>query len=417
MYQIVLYVIGILIIIIILIAAYIKMKFRFWTLQPVFHIYDFHYYLFPPGIINPELPEKNKYCNFKEIETVKYDSLSEFQINKFVRFICSNYLQNEENCYSPTKNNIMPYFEGHNASSFFSFYYENELLMNLKKGTTIQDKRVIGIMTTRPLNVIINKGMINKGIINKGSSQIKLNVYYVDHLCVDRMYRKKGIAPQVIQTHHYHQRHDNKKIKVSLFKREDNLTGIVPLCVYNTYGYDMASWQKPIDLMPNIASLTECGKTNIHHLFDFMRENVSGKFDICIQPEISNILELIKTKNIFIYMMICDGEVKSAYFYRKSCTVIRNGCEAISCFATIESFSKKETKGLGLFIQGFKNALWKIANENNFKFLIIEDISDNNIIIDNLQLKTKPTMISPTAYFFYNYAYHTLNSNKVFIMN
>jgi len=407
MYQIVLYVIGILIIIIILIAAYIKMKFRFWTLQPVFHIYDFHYYLFPPGIINPELPEKNKYCNFKEIETLKYDSLSEFQINQFVRFICSNYLKNEDNCYLPKKNNIMPYFEGHNASSFFSFYYEDELLMNLKKGTTVQDKRVIGIMTTRPLNVIINKGR----------TQIKMNVYYVDHLCVDRMYRKKGIAPQVIQTHHYHQRHDNKKIKVSLFKREDNLTGIVPLCVYNTYGYDMASWQKPIDLMPNIASLTECGKTNIHHLFDFMRENVSGKFDICIQPELSNWLELIRTKNIYIYMIICDDEVKSAYFFRKSCTFIRKGCEAISCFATIESFSKKETKGLGLFIQGFKNVLWKIANENNFKFLIIEDISDNNIIIDNLQLKTKPAMISPTAYFFYNYAYHTISSNKVFIMN
>ena len=406
MYQIILYLLGTLIAIIILIATYIKMKFRFWTLQPVFHIYDFHYYLFPPGIINPELPEKNKYCNFKEIETVKYDSLSELKINQFVRFICSNYLQNEENCYSPKKNNIMPYFEGHNDVSFFSFYYEDELLMNLKKGTTIQDKRVIGIMTTRPLNVIINKG----------SSQIKLDVYYVDHLCVDRMYRKKGIAPQVIQTHHYHQRHNNNKIKVSLFKREDNLTGIVPLCVYNTYGFEMYGWTKPIDLMPNIASLTECGNTNIHHLFDFMIENISGKFDIFIQPEISNILELIKTKNVFIYMMICDGEVKSAYFYRKSCTFIRNGCEAISCFATINGFSKKE-KTKGLFVQGFKISLWKVANENNFKFLIIEDISDNNIIIDNLQLKTKPTMISPTAYFFYNYAYHTISSNKVLIMN
>jgi hypothetical protein len=165
--------------------------------------------------------------------------------------------------------------------------------------------------------------------------------------------------------------------------------------------------------MPNIASLTECGKTNIHHLFDFMRENISGKFDIFIQPEISNILELIKTKNIFIYMMICDGEVKSAYFYRKSCTFIRKGCEAICCIASINSFSNKNTD---LFIQGFKNTLWKVANEKNFKFLIIEDVSDNYLIIENLTIRTKPSIISPTAYFFYNYIYHTLKSNKTFII-
>jgi GNAT superfamily N-acetyltransferase len=298
----------------------------------------------------------------------------------------------------------MPYFEGHNAISLFSFYYEDELLMNLKKGTTVQDKRVIGVMTTRPLNVIINKGR----------SQIKLDVYYVDHLCVDKMYRKKGIAPQIIQTHHFNQRHNNKKIKISLFKREDNLTGIVPLCVYNTYGFDMTLWKKPIEFMPNIASLIECGKTNIHHLFDFMRENTSRKFEIFIQPEISNILELIKTKNIFIYMMICDGEVKSAYFYRKSCTFIRDGCQAISCFASIDCFSKKNAH---LFVQGFKISLWKIANKNNFKFLTIEDISDNNKLIDNLKLKSKPMIVSPTAYFFYNYAYHTLSSNNLFIFN
>lgn len=397
------YTLLILILIILLIAAYIKMKFRFWTLQPVFHIYDFHYYFCSPGIINPELPEKNKYCNFKEIESINYNLLSELQINKFVRFINSNYLKNEDNCFTPTKSNILPYFEGHNSTSMFSFYYEDELLMDLKKGTTVQEKRLIGAMTTRPVNILIKSGR----------SKIKLSVNYVDYLCVDRMYRKKGIAPQIIQTHHYNQRRNNKKIMVSLFKREDNLTGIVPLCVYNTYGYDMTFWNKPYELTPNVASLIECGNTNIQHLLDFMRENVEGKFDIFIQPEISNILELIKTKNMYIYMMSCQGEVKSVYFYKKSCTFIRKGCEAICCIASINNFSNKKTD---LFIQGFKNTLWKVANENNFKFLIIEDISDNNLIIDNLQLKSKPNIISPTAYFFYNYIYHTLKSNKMLML-
>jgi hypothetical protein len=114
--------------------------------------------LFPPGIIDHELPEKNKYCNFHAIETIKYESVSELTMSKFVRFICANYLQNAENRYEPKKNNIMPYFEGHYASSFFSFYYEDEVLLNLKKGTTISDRSMIGAMTSRPVNVVIKNG-------------------------------------------------------------------------------------------------------------------------------------------------------------------------------------------------------------------------------------------------------------------
>ena len=154
MYQYVLYILLIIIIIIICIAAYIKVRFRFWSIQPVFHIYDFRYYLFPPGIIDQELPEKNKYCNFSNIETVKYENVSEFRMAQFVKFIRSNYLQNKENRYMPKKNNVMPYFEGHNSSSFFSFYYEDEHLSDLKKGTTDLSKRLVGAMTTRPLTAV-----------------------------------------------------------------------------------------------------------------------------------------------------------------------------------------------------------------------------------------------------------------------
>jgi len=238
-------------------------------------------------------------------------------------------------------------------------------------------------------------------------------VYYVDHLCVDKMRRKKGVAPQIIQTHHYNQRHHNREIVVSLFKREDELTGIIPLCVYNSYGFEMHGWSKPIDLMPSMA-LVECGKSNIHHLFDFMRENCASKFDICIQPEISNLLELIKTENIYVYMIIEAGDVKSAYFYRKSCTFIRKGVEAICCFASINCFDKRETD---VFIHGYKIALWKICEKHGFRFTVIEELSDNYLIVNALKMRTKPVITSPTAYFFYNFAYHTFQPKKTLILH
>ena len=60
-------------------------------------------------------------------------------------------------------------------------------------------------MTGRPLHVVINNGM----------NDAKFDVYYIDYLCVDKSYRKKGIAPEVIQTHYYNQSHINKNITVN----------------------------------------------------------------------------------------------------------------------------------------------------------------------------------------------------------
>ena len=82
--------IFIIIIIICLFLLYIKIKYRFWALQPVFHIYDLNYYLFPPGIIILDLPVKNKYTNFKNITTSVYSQLSDINVNKFT--YCIKYL-------------------------------------------------------------------------------------------------------------------------------------------------------------------------------------------------------------------------------------------------------------------------------------------------------------------------------------
>ena len=386
------------ILIIFLIYIYIRVKYGFWVLQPVFHVYDLSYMLNPPGIIQHSLPEKNKYTNFKDIDTIVFSELTSIQQTRFTNLIKVNYLQNKDNIFSPKSENIIPYFIGYNDKSFISFFYKDEHMIDLKKGTMITDRHIIGALTSRPLNVLIT---------NKHNS--KFRVYYVDYLCVDKLYRKKGIAPQLIQTHHYNQRYLNKNIVVSLFKREDELTGIVPLCVYSTYGFSVDKWTKPPDLSGEY-KLLEINGTNFRFLYDFIRANYS-KFDIIINADIANILELIKTKNIFVYAILCDEEIICCYFYRKSCVQIEEGLEVLSCFASICDCDED------IFIQGFKISFWKTSAENFFGFCAIENLSNNNIIVNNIILKTKPLIVSPTAYFFSNFAYPTFKSEKVLIIN
>lgn len=384
---------------IIFIYAYIRLKFGFWAVQPVFHVYDIGYMLKAPGIIDDSLPEKNKYTNFKNIETIVFSELTSLQTQRFVSLIRQHYLQNKDNVFSPQSENIVPYLSGHNAKTFVSLYTEDYHMVDLKRGTTVTDGRVVGAMTSRPVYVSINNG----------DAGAKFCAYYVDYLCVDNAYRKKGVAPQLIQTHHYNQRRINKNIVVSLFKREDELTGIVPLCAYSTYGFRVDAWTKPADLL-SLYKLVEVNAQNFHLLFNFMVTH-SKKFDIIINSEATNIIELIKTKNIFIYIIIADDNIVAAYFFRKSCVQIEKGMEVLSCFASISNVDDS------VFIQGFKISFWKIAAENYFGFAAIEDISDNHIIIENIMLKTRPLIVSPTAYFFYNFGYPTFKANKVLIIN
>jgi hypothetical protein len=404
MYKLIPYLFIAILFIIFICYIYLRIKYGFWFLQPVFHVYDFWYMFAPPGIIQHELPRENKYTNFKNIETIVYKELSDIKLQRFVHFINSNYLQNKDNVFCPKQENVAPYFYGHNDMSFLSFYTEKELVTDLKKGAVVEEKRIVGTMTSRPIHVFINKG----------EKDSYFDAYYVDYLCVDKNNRKRGIAPQIIQTHNYNQRYINKKISVCLFKREDELTGIVPLCVYSTYGFSMKKWHKPSELHA-MYKLLEINELNYHFLIDFIKAS-SYNFDIIINTEHSNIIELIKTKNIFVYVLLeQNNAIKCAYFYRKPCVFYEKGLEILSCFASINGFESISDNNI--FVQGFKISFWKTAEKNYFGFAAIENISHNNIIIEDICIKTTPSIVTPSAYFFYNFAYHTFKPNKVLILN
>ena len=90
-------------------------------------------------------------------------------------------------------------------------------------------KKIIGTMSTRPLDCYIG---------NK-----KLQLQYVDFLCVHKKYRKKGLAPKIIYSHYVNSRY-NESEYVYLFKREGDTTSIVPLTIYNNYLFNISNWDK-----------------------------------------------------------------------------------------------------------------------------------------------------------------------------
>ena len=396
------YIFLIIIVITIIILLYFRIKFRFWSKQPVFHIYDLWYYLFPCGIIEVELPSReDKYNNFKNIDTIKLDELSNINKEKFVSFIQTHFLRSRELNYRPKKENIFPYLTGLDGGSvFLSLYRKKHMLMDTTLQKVKEDEKIIGTVLSYPVQIIFNNG----------NPDANMNVYYVDYLCVDKEHRKEGIAPELIQTHHYNQRTLNKNIQVSLFKREGNLTAIIPLCLYELCGFYIKKSKEFI--LPQDIKIIRINYKDLSYYNDFIKLNHS-KFKIFISTSLANISELIKTENIYIYALIQKDTILSLYFFKKQCTYLEEENEEIvTCYASMNCCKSED-----IFKVGFQNALMNlIDNYPSYKLLIIENHSDNDILIDFYSKINRLLFNIKSAYYFYNFAHHSYHSNDILIL-
>lgn len=375
---------------------YMKLKHNFWTMQPVVHYYNIFRRIKPCGFINNELPIINKYCNLNNIQTFNYINLTPVDKQLIVNFLATYYLRSTEtnSHYLPTFDSFNDYFKDQPQPSFVSIYSNQSLLINYDTKQQINFKDIISVLTTRPLHVTIDCK--------------EFLTYYVDHLCVHPLHRNKNISPQMIQTHEWHQRHNNLKIKTSLFKREGEITGIVPLISYATLAYKKLQAIKINNTSIQIVKITS---QTLNLFIDFIKENYKH-FDIIITPHIANILNLIN-KHIFVYVMKINNVIVATYLFRNTHTTHHNKT-MIECFGSINAVNDNLKNDL--FYKGFTLAYYEITKILKSKFIIIENISHNGYIIDKLQECKYIVAASPTAFFFYNYSTKTRNPNKAFII-
>jgi hypothetical protein len=377
-----LYVIIIIIVIVIIIYSYIKIKYNFWIKQDIHHTYKFWYNFFP-GIIDKDLPEReNKYHNFKDIQTLRYSSLQEKTKDRLSLFLENNFSKNKLFMLFLKKENIIPYFIGLEGGDPFLSIYKKE---------RINSCELIGTILSYPIQIMIKNN--------------SFNCYYVDYLCVDTNYRNQNIALELMQTHNYNQRHMNKNIMVSLFKREKKLDIVLPLCEVTSYLYSIKEIIN--EKMPHNIKLIKVGKNNINHFYNFIKLNYS-KFDIYISTSIANQLELINTENMITYMLIQETQVIAVYYFKKSCMYVNERKEIYNCIGSLNCCLMEN-----IFINGFKNALINIKKDyNEFTYIMIENTSDNNKLI-NL---AKKIIITKSFYYFHNLAYKKINANNCLII-
>lgn len=410
------------IIIYLVLCAYIKIKFHFWSVQPVFHIYDIMYWIKPPKRISYDLPKINKYVNLVDIKTFNTETLDETTTTRICNFINSYYLRRDNIKYLPTKSNIMSYLNNSNYPSYISIYKKSKILfdkspLDFKSAINDQhftEKKALTPVKTYPVDDYIS--VITARILHitmKGINTLPL--YYVDNLCVHPEHRKRGIAPEMIGTLYYNISRLQRNVNTYLFKREGELNSIIPLTTFTTYGYDISMYASHLlPVFPTSAiSLMEITSKNIRLFTYFMKEY--NKFDCIILPEISNIINLLKTENYYIFGIFQKDTLYAVYILKKQSVWFDNKMKQQDKTQTIDCIASLSICNQELFVIGFKQVLQQMQKrDKTITKIIIENTSHNNILIN--QSNTRSIIEYPTAFFLCNYGCYSYPSENCFFV-
>jgi hypothetical protein len=407
--HVLLYIFMFFVILYLIITAYIRKKLDFWLTQPVFHIYNLKYWVNPPGTINKEYPNVNKYVNLINNKLIQIDYTNnddkdkcenKIEIKKICSFIKNNYIKKHPLVqYNPTYDDIISYLQHSSHNSFFNVYQEPKLLFENGIPSNLHENEIIGVASCKSLNVTIK---------NNNEKPTFFQAYYVDNLCVKPSHRRKGIAPEIIQTFYYNMSRKNNKINTYIFKREDKINTIVPLVYYDTYSYDISCVNS--EYIPNnVLKLIEITNQNTNILIIFIKDQIN-KFDCSIIPDVSNLIHLINKGKLKIYGLLFNNELISIYIFR-ILELYNNKNKTSECISIISNCNDD------VLVTGFMMSLQRIIKLKT-SILLIEDTADSNKIIKYISKNKyfKLMFKSPTAFFLYNYACYSFKNDKTLLI-
>ena len=407
-YYVIVYAICILLVGIILFFAYMRIKNRFWSIQPVYKWYNISYRFTSPRVINYSLPVINQFVNTVDIRTHIVHDVDNKDRQEISDFIKNTLLRSETVNYLPSVDNIFPYLEYSNQPGYISLYYDNIYRLHDKIEVDNVMKKYIGIVSSRPIYINIS-----------GVGQFM--IYYMDNLAVADGYKKSEYIPKLIQTHLYNTRKNNLAIHSALFKQNKRPKLIVPLVTFQITCYNIADIAR-ISYPHSSYRIVEMSHIHITLLKEFLSGQKS-MYKCQVYPDSSNILNLIKTNNIFIYGTFHEKKLIAIYVFRDTSTTYTSSqiessssnaetsANIILCVAsaTLPSYNR-------LLYAGFTNAVEKLSAKKIGGYMCVESTSENKKITNILDKGGTPCFREESSFFLYNYITPKLRDNDCLLI-
>ena len=410
------------------------------------------------SLIDEEEPKRTKYINLLNIHV---NFITSHEKAEIINNIYINNLNEYDYKNIITLMNYFPYFDNKYISHNITYNYFindlkillqnhslNSLITFYKKDTFIQEK-----------SNIINLSSIKGTIISipftcyfKEFIYFPLYIHSIFYNFHDLHHNHVLEMIHTLHYKHYHDIHDifkkrnddcnlfpncntmkdaytkvglpileqNKRTYCSLFKYVNtNIpTIITPFVQYSSYYFDIKNWELNHFQLHASLNIIQIGTQNSSILFNYLQtyHTKLPKFLCSILPSFSHLLHLIKNEILIIYIVLENiagidqtDSIKSIYFFKKSCKLFENK-EILFCSNSINNTSVE------IFLCAFKNILNLLNKKLNYHCFQIDNISNNDIIINNILNKYKSIYIEKVNLLFYNYRYKTLQSNHVLMI-
>ena len=402
----VIYVILLVLVIYILIAVSIYLKYPFWCRQPVVHTYDVfrRWFTNSPKVIKSykTLSKPTKYyMPDKTITFLPLDPDKSKYISLCTKLLQSHYIESDTVLFGIQESYMNAHFIGHATSTLaplISFFYEYP-----GKDPTATISSIPIILHTRY------------------SPDTAIHAYYWTFLCVNRGFQSSCLSRPLIQTHEYHQRELYPSADVSIFRRDTDLSkGIVPLTSGMSYTYYLRNGQSPVSA--SIHQVEQAGLQIIRiypksieysgMFIEYMSKlEKNCPFDFYMTASISHLYELMQSNILFVYAIVSLDTIVGLYWLKDVCTTYesvdstpdKNNMyygKTLHCTGSISSISDPT-----LFGHGFVCALYKLLKDtsNHYNMLLLDDGGSNSGILPVFHTYVSPINANVYAYYAYNW--------------
>jgi hypothetical protein len=366
-------------------VAFVRLSFPFWAQQPVFHVYDWALYVSSPRVLHPGPPRPTPWVREDLVST---QGAASHTLSDLVSFLDQHYFRHPhhpDNRFAPTQRWWQASIQSDAPTSLVSIY--------------------------RPPSSPSPYGMLTSRLVSCRGRHWPSDVWYVDYLCVHVAHRKQQVAPTLIQTHEAYQRRHFPSYPVSVFKREGELTGIVPLVVYDTPLWAWTSLSLPKSLsLPASWSVRLLDETHTS-VWDHVERVTARRWSVFLRPRGTHLQDQLREQVASLAVLEHQGRVQALYLFRRTCTwMTRVRGEVMSCGGAIRLHPKKGS--LATFRAGFHEALRLVmAQCPSIGFVAMEPLADQR----DLFLSSPPVCTTRMAYFAYNFAHPTVAASSCWI--
>ena len=391
---------------------YIKLKFPFWSHQPVFHSYDiFRRWTKQPYIIHPGPPMKTKYLT-QNVVTKDFLDLDPKELDQLENLLQSHYIESDQVFTQISKQEVQEDFVGHSNASYISFYYNKQFVYDKDMNPPIQEKNTcIGALTSRAIKLYYHYGVPHEQY-----------VYFWDYLCSHRDFQDKFLGRNLIQNHERHQRLHNKEICSSLFRRDISLCdGVVPLLRFNVHTFPLEKTKKPPLGQFTVVQIIG---PNVTTLFDFLyniTHSDNPPFPLCIFPEVNVLDHLIQKKRILVYVLKQQSKTIGFYFFKdpKICYEFSEERNVLDLIGSVFLQPLDKTSE-SLFFGGLLHAIHNVQEDSKdpYKLISFYQLTHNSQLIQRWKWKYNPLSITQSAYYLYNAVFPNMpyDENKSFVL-